>query len=87
MNQIEQHSRKAQGKRDKPQKRLNLTIKGEPATWLQSWIDRGLVISTTDAVLLAFRALHEKILEEDLKEAQLKTLHDSASSRSKEEVS
>ncbi len=70
-----------------PQKRLNLVLKGEPAKWLQSWIDRGLAISTTDAVLLAFRALHDKILEEDLKEAQLKTLRDSVSSRSKEEVS
>lgn len=52
--------------------RINTIITGEPAIWLEEWKRRGLVTSYTDAVIQAFRAFHEKIIEQDLKTAQLR---------------
>ena len=69
-----------------PQKRLNLVLKGEPAEWLEGWLNRGLATSVTDAVLLAFRAFHEHIVEQDLKEVRLQTLQNLPKNRNKEEL-
>lgn len=54
--------------------RINMTLEGEPALWLNEWKRRGLITSYTDAVIQAFRAFYEKITEQDLKSAQLKNL-------------
>ena len=54
--------------------RLNITVNGEPAKWLKKWKKRGLVTSCRDSVIQAFRVYNQKIVEEDLKAAQLKTL-------------
>jgi len=51
--------------------RINMTLEGEPANWLNEWKQRGLVTSYTDAVIQALRALNEKVTEQDLKSAQL----------------
>lgn len=51
--------------------RINMTLEGEPALWLNEWKKRGLVTSYTDAVVQALRALKEKVTEQDLKSAQL----------------
>jgi len=51
--------------------RINMTLEGEPALWLNEWKRRGLVTSYTDAVIQALRALNEKLIEQDLKFAQL----------------
>lgn len=51
--------------------RINMTLEGEPALWLNEWKRRGLVTSYTDAVVQALRALNEKVTEQDLKSAQL----------------
>lgn len=51
--------------------RINTTVTGEPAKWLNEWKRRGLVTSYTDAVIQALRAFNERITEQDLKSAQL----------------
>ena len=51
--------------------RINTTVTGEPAKWLNEWKRRGLVTSYTDAVIQALRAFNEKVTEQDLKSAQL----------------
>jgi len=51
-----------------------MTLEGEPAKWLSEWKHRGLVTSYTDAVIQALRALNEKVIEQDLKAAQLGTI-------------
>jgi hypothetical protein len=51
--------------------RINMTVEGEPAAWLNEWKRRGLVTSYTDAVIQALRTLNEKVTEQDLKSAQL----------------
>ncbi|GAH34012.1 unnamed protein product [marine sediment metagenome] len=51
--------------------RINTTVTGEPAKWLEEWKRRGLVTSYTDAVIQALRAFKEKVTEQDLKSAQL----------------
>lgn len=51
--------------------RINMTLEGEPAEWLNDWKRRGLVTSYTDAVVQALRVLNEKVTEQDLKSAQL----------------
>jgi len=48
-----------------------MTLEGEPALWLNEWKRRGLVTSYTDAVIQALRVLNEKLIEQDLKSAQL----------------
>jgi len=74
----EQGRRGAKERREiAPVKRINLTVRGEPAQWLEEWIKRGLCNSVTDAVLLAFQTLHERITDHDIKEEQLKMLRDS----------
>lgn len=54
--------------------RLNLSLNGDPASWLIEWKNRGLVTSCKDAVIQAFTVLHQLIAEQDLKDARLKTL-------------
>ena len=54
--------------------RINTCISGEPAEILLQLKRRGLVTSNTDAVIQALLALHEKILDRDLRLARLKTL-------------
>ncbi len=54
--------------------RVNLSLREEPVEWFQRWKARGIVDSVKDAVLMAFQALNEKITEQDLKRAQLRTL-------------
>jgi hypothetical protein len=44
---------------------------GEPAKWLNEWKRRGLVTSYTDAIIQALRAFNERVIEQDLKSAQL----------------
>lgn len=51
--------------------RINTVITGEPAKWLDEWKRRGLVNSYTDAIIQAIRAFNEKVIEQDLKSAQL----------------
>jgi len=41
---------------------------------LQEWKRRGLITSYCDALLQAFRIMHEKITEHDVKALQLKNL-------------
>jgi hypothetical protein len=54
--------------------RVNLCLEGDPAEWYYGWKTRGLVASVKDALLMSFQALQEKLTEQDLKRAQLKTL-------------
>lgn len=63
--------KRLRGSGDRPRVRINTVIVGEPARWLIEWKRRGIVTSYTDAVIQAFRALHEKITEQDLKVMQL----------------
>jgi hypothetical protein len=56
--------------------RINCSLRGEPAQWLQTWRERGLITSYTDGVIQALRALHEKVTEQDLKSAQLGNIRD-----------
>jgi len=51
--------------------RINTTVIGEPAKWLSEWKRRGLVTSYTDAIIQALRTLNERVIEQDLKSAQL----------------
>ncbi len=57
-----------------PSVRINTTVKGEPARWLEEWKRRGLVTSYTDAIIQALRTFNEKITEQDLKSAQLSNI-------------
>jgi len=55
--------------------RINVTIRGSDIPrWYRDWRHRGLVKSTSDAIVQAFRAFHEKLVELDLKQAQLDNL-------------
>ena len=54
--------------------RINMTVEGEPAKWLNEWKRRGLVTSYTDAVIQALRVLKERVTEQDLKSAQLRNI-------------
>ena len=56
--------------------RINTTVTGEPAKWLNEWKRRGLVTSYTDAIIQSLRAFNEKVTEQDLKAAQLGNLKD-----------
>lgn len=60
----------------KKQIRINMTVEGEPAAWLNDWKRRGLVTSYTDAVIQALRALNERVTEQDLKSVQLQNIRD-----------
>ena len=40
------------------------------------WSRRGLITSYTDAIIQALRAMHEKILEQDLKLIQLRNMRE-----------
>lgn len=54
-----------------PRIRINTVVIGEPATWLNEWKRRGLVTTYTDAIIQALRVFHEKVIEQDMKSAQL----------------
>jgi len=51
--------------------RVNMTMEGEQAEWLEEWKRRGLVTSYTDTVIQALRLFNDKIIEQDLRNAQL----------------
>jgi len=57
--------------KEKAHIRINMIVDGEPAKWLNEWKRRGLIMSYTDAVIQALRALNEKVTEQDLRSAQL----------------
>ena len=57
-----------------PKVRINTTISGQPAEILLELKRRGIVTSNTDAVIQALFALHEKVLDRDLRLARLRTL-------------
>jgi hypothetical protein len=59
-----------------PKIRINTVVIGEPAKWLNEWKRRGLVTSYTDAIIQALRTFNEKVIEQDLKSAQLGNLRD-----------
>ncbi len=59
---------------EEPRVRINTTVTGEPAVWLDEWKRRGLVTSYTDAVIQALRAFHDNITEQDLRSVQLKNM-------------
>lgn len=54
--------------------RVNICLQGEPAEWYRDWKARGFVGSVKDAVLMAFQALQANVTDQDLKQAQLRTL-------------
>jgi hypothetical protein len=54
--------------------RINISLRGNPARWYREWKSRGLVKSTSDAVIQAFRLYQERLTEFDLKQAQLENL-------------
>ncbi len=56
--------------------RVNLCLEGEPAEWFYGWKARGLVGSVKDALLMSFQAFQERLTEQDLKRAQLRTMTD-----------
>mgnify|MGYP006910668156 CR=1 FL=1 len=68
---------RARQRQDGESVRVNITLTGDAARWLREWRRRGLVTSCRDAVVQAFHVMHDKIVEQDLKEARLKTLRDS----------
>jgi hypothetical protein len=51
--------------------RINTVVVGEPAKWLNEWKRRGIVTSYTDAIIQALRVFNERLIEQDLKSAQL----------------
>jgi len=54
--------------------RLNLTLTGEPARILLELKRRKLVLSNHDAVNQALLALHERILNYDMKKSELEKI-------------
>ena len=54
--------------------RTNTVISGEPAQWLLDWKRRCLARSNRDAIIQAFRAFQEKIVEQGLKVARLRRI-------------
>jgi hypothetical protein len=63
--------RKAFRTKEKARIRINMTVEGEPAEWLNEWKQRGLIKSYTDAIIQSLRTFKEKVTEQDLKSAQL----------------
>jgi len=53
---------------------LTVTVKGEPAAWLNEWKCCGLTTSYTDIVIQALCLMNEKVTEQDLKSAQLSSM-------------
>ena len=51
--------------------RINIKLEGEPARWFWEWRERGLVKSSVDAVLQAFRLYQERLIEFDRKREKL----------------
>ena len=52
--------------------RINCEIRGKPAEIFNELKRRGLITSARDAVVQGLACLYEKVLERDLREAQLK---------------
>jgi hypothetical protein len=63
-------------KNRQPKVRINTTISGEPARILIELKNRGIATSNTDAIIQALFTLYDKIVERDLKTAQLRTLRE-----------
>jgi hypothetical protein len=61
-----------------PNVRVNLTLKGEPAAFLNELKNRGLAVSNHDAIVQALITLRQRTLEQKLKTAQLKKLEEEA---------
>jgi hypothetical protein len=53
---------------------INVTISGEVAQYLEKIVERGLARDKTDAIIQAFRALRNRFVEIDIKDAQLQLL-------------
>lgn len=54
--------------------RINMTIEGQLAEWLEDWESKGFVASVADAVRQSLVCLHEKFLAIDERSACLRTL-------------
>ena len=54
--------------------RINITLHGQVVSWARELKSLGLVRSNADLVCQAVACLHNKIVEERLKEARLKAL-------------
>jgi len=54
--------------------RINTTIYGEPAKMLLELKRKNIFTSNTDAVIQSIRVFYNKVVEEELKRAQLRTL-------------
>jgi len=52
-----------------------MAVEGEPAEWFAEWKSQGLATSYTDAVIQSLRALHERIVEQDLKAERLESAY------------
>jgi len=59
-----------------PKVRVSLTLCGDTARILLELRARGIVRSYADCVNQAVRLFYEKILEQDMRSARLKALHD-----------
>ena len=59
--------------------RINMSIKGEPITWINEWKKRGIIRTVPQAVVLALQTLHQHFVEMQLKTAQLRTLEEADS--------
>jgi hypothetical protein len=56
--------------------RINCSVTGEAAEALRDLKRRGICKSNREAIVQALLALHERILERDLRYAQLRTLRE-----------
>jgi hypothetical protein len=61
-------------KTDGPKVRLNLTLRGEPAKWLQELRLRGIIVSWHQGIVLAVEALHRELVNQELRAVQLRNL-------------
>ena len=59
-----------------PKVRINTTISGQPAEILLELKRRGLATSNTDAIIQALVTFYEKVVDRDLRAAQLRTLRE-----------
>jgi Arc/MetJ-type ribon-helix-helix transcriptional regulator len=71
--------------RDRVQKiqkiRVNMTVTGEPADWVQEWQERGLVRSVSDAVRQGLVVLRERFQSLDEQAIRLRTISESDEDR------
>lgn len=55
---------------------LRCRLPEEKEQWIREWLGRGVAETSTDIVMLALEALHEKILQRNLAEARLRQLRE-----------